>query len=414
MKKALILICLLTGINTFSQQITKQQFREDFEFFWTTIKNNYCYWDKKQTDWQKVKEVYGPLADTITSKHSFVLLLEKVFYELYDHHASLNTNTMESQRLVPSGTDIWAQYNGDKPMITALRAGFGAEKAGLRVGMQVQAFNGIDINEAIKPLLPRCLKKDDIEARNYALRTLLAGKHSETRRITIRTAGGEQTYYPDSPVNLLRTYQYPEPITSRIINVTMGYICINNRLGDNGLIATFDSVLQSMKNTMSLILDLRGTPSGGNTTVARAILGSFITKEGFYQKHEWTAEEMEYGIKRSWIEIVSPRKNVYTKPLVVLVGRWTGSVGEGITIGFHALKRATIIGTPMAQLMGAIYSFTMANTGFGFSFPAEKMFHVNGQPRENFKPDIIVDLVQQQTGQDLTLQTAINFLKKKK
>lgn len=414
MRKALIIICLLLAVNSFSQQLTKQQYREDFDFFWTTIRDNYCYWEKRQTDWQKVKEVYGPLVDTITNSYSFIMLMEKVFYELYDHHASLNRNTRESQRLVPSGADIWAEYQGDRAIVTALRAGFGAEKAGMHPGMEIQAFNGVDINKAIQPLMPRCLKKDDIEAKNYALRTLLAGKHSETRRITVRNIGGGYTYSPDSPVNLLREYQYPAPITSRIINGTTGYICINNRLGDNGLIAIFDSVLQSMKNTTALILDLRATPSGGNTTVARAILGSFISKEGFYQKHEWTAEEMEYGIKRSWVEIVSPRKYIYSKPLVLLVGRWTGSVGEGITIGFDALKRATVIGTPMAQLMGGIYNYTMPNTGIGFSFPAEKLFHVNGQPRENFKPSIIVDLTRQEPGQDFVLQAALNFIKKKK
>ncbi|MFN2439964.1 MAG: hypothetical protein ABR503_12245, partial [Chitinophagaceae bacterium] len=90
--------------------MTKAQYAEDFNFFWNTIKTDYCYWDKKSTNWEKVKQVYSPLIDTITSRRSFVLLLEKVFYELYDHHASLNTNTQESQRLVPSGTDIWADY----------------------------------------------------------------------------------------------------------------------------------------------------------------------------------------------------------------------------------------------------------------------------------------------------------------
>ncbi len=43
------------------------------------------------------------------------------------------------------------------------------------------------------------------------------------------------------------------------------------------------------------------------------------------------------------MEIVSPKKPAYTKPLVVLVNHWTGSVGEGIAKGFDALKRATII-----------------------------------------------------------------------
>ena len=87
-------------------------------------------------------------------------------------------------------------------------------------------------------------------------------------------------------------------------------------------------------------------------------MGRFITKEGFYQKHVLTAEERESGIKRSWVEIVSPKNPTYKNPLVILVDHWTGSVSEGIAIGFDALKRATIIGTRMAALNGAIYSFS--------------------------------------------------------
>src|SRR4051794_34559644 len=90
-----------------AQNLAPNQYREDFDYFWTTIRDNYAYFDKIHTDWEKVRNRYTPVADTISSRKSFVLFLEKVFYELYDHHASLNTNTAESQRLVPSGTDIW-------------------------------------------------------------------------------------------------------------------------------------------------------------------------------------------------------------------------------------------------------------------------------------------------------------------
>ena len=93
-----------------------------------------------------------------------------------------------------------------------------------------------------------------------------------------------------------------------------------------------------------------------------------------------------------------------------MVGNWTGSVGEGITIGFDALKRGTIVGTTMARLNGANYSYELPLTKIGFSFPAEKLFHVNGSPRENYKPHIIVN--PDKNGQDLTLAKAIEILKK--
>jgi carboxyl-terminal processing protease len=196
----------------------------------------------------------------------------------------------------------------------------------------------------------------------------------------------------------------------KILQGNIGYILINNSLGDNTLINVFDSAMTVLQHTKALIIDLRNTPSGGNTSVARAILSRFISKEGFYQKHELTSEERETGVKRSWVEIVSPRKPVYKNALVVLVDHWTGSVGEGIAIGFDALKRATIIGTKMARLNGAVYSFTMPNTGIGFSFPAEKLFHVNGTPREDFKPAIEVNVRQKRTDEDLILQQALKFV----
>lgn len=414
MKKAfLIFTCVFFLYALSAQEGTNQQYKKDFDFFFTTIKTDYCYWDKKQTDWQKVKAIYTPLVDTITSKRSFVLLLEKVFYELYDHHASLSTNTNESQRLVPSGADVWAEYINDKPIITEVRKGFGAEKSGMKAGMEIIAFNDFAIESAIQPLLPQSLKKHDIESENYALRILLAGKHLENRKITVKYQSKQQDFYPDEPVNLLKEHKYNGDIESQIIDQNIGYIRINNRLWDTNIISVFDSVLANLKNTKALILDLRETPGGGNTTVARSILGRFISKEGFYQKHELTAEERELGVKRSWMEIVSPKKPAYTKPLVVLVNHWTGSVGEGIVIGFDALKRAVIIGTPMAGLNGAVYSFTMPHTGIGFSFPAEKLFHVNGTPREDYKPTIQIDLIKQKDGEDYILQEGLKHLRKK-
>jgi C-terminal processing protease CtpA/Prc len=412
MKKLLLLpLLFLSATLLHAQQLTHQQYKEDFTYLWETIKTYYCYWDKKATDWERVKTHYAPELDTITTTGSFVGLLERVLYELYDHHASLNTNTLESQRLVPSGTDMWAGYRQGKPVITEVRYQYGAWKAGLRAGMELVAFNDQPIEQAVTPLLAKSLSRQDPEARNYALRVLLAGRHSEKRKITARDRSGPRLFYPDS-AGTINDYTYTGDIESKVFEGGIGYIRINNRLWDNVLIPLFDSVLSTLMTTKALILDLRETPSGGNTTVARAILGRFITREGFYQVHELTAEERVYGVKRSWKEIVSPRGIPYTKPLVVLANHWTGSVGEGITIGFDGLKRTTVVGTRMAGLNGAIYSYQLPNTRIGFSIPVEKLFHVSGLPREAFVPPVEVTF--SGSGQDEILQKALNYLSKRK
>ena len=67
-------------------------------------------------------------------------------------------------------------------------------------------------------------------------------------------------------------------------------------------------------------------------------------------------------------------------------------MGEGLAIGFDAVEAATIVGTPMAQLLGATYHFELPQSHFGANIPAEKLFHVNGTPREAFVPKVRVTL----------------------
>jgi hypothetical protein len=142
----------------------------------------------------------------------------------------------------------------------------------------------------------------------------------------------------------------------------------------------------------------------------------FISKEHFYQKHEYYAEEKSSGIKRSWVEIVSPRKDKYNnKPLVVLCNHWTGSIAEGIVIGFDALNRPNtkIIGTEMARLKGAVYTFEMPNTKIRFTFPVERLYYINGLPREEYTPPIFIDRQKaiQKIGSDIFMEKALRYLK---
>ncbi len=314
-----LLLPLVMQVIAFGQSaaITAEQYRQDYQYFWTSINDEYAYFNKKHTDWQKVKAIYLSMIDSTTNRDQFVTILEKSLIEIYDHHSILNTNTDNSRRLVPSGTDIWAEYIEGKPMVTSVRKNFGAEKAGIHAGMEIIAVNGIPVKAAMAAFLPKTLTGFDNEALSYALRILLSGNHVVPRKITASYKGVTKDYFPDQPVALLEHIQYNGKIATRMIGTT-GYIKINDCLYDNELIAVFDSAMLSFKNTSSLILDLRETPSGGNTTVAKAIVGWFTREEHFYQKHEYPAEEKQTGVKRSWEEIVSPRKGkYYGKPLLL-------------------------------------------------------------------------------------------------
>lgn len=376
-----ILSALFLVITNISAQTKYEGY---FLEFWDDFNNNYAYFEKQQINWNKVKEIYLPLAKQIEDDETFIHLLEQVTYELHNGHISLNVGYPDSNKIIPSGQDIFAVKAENRFFVSDVLKNSPAEKSGIIPNMEIIAYNGESISKALTKFLPKYAFQYNDAMYSFALNMLLAGTHRNNREITVISNGTTKVLHPDkfkSESENLKLLEY------KILNGNVGYIKINNSLGNNNLIIEFDKVLDSLSNTNSIILDLTLTPGGGNTTVARAIMGRFTDKALPYQMHR--IDEKEYGTLRSWIEYVSPRKNIYTKKLIVMVSHWTGSMGEGIAIGFDGMERAKIVGTKMAGLLGAIYNFKISNTSIGFQFPVESLYHINGMPREDFLPEFI-------------------------
>jgi carboxyl-terminal processing protease len=382
------------------------KFQKDFSFYWQTVNDNFAYFKKQKTNWDKVKVIYQPVVDTLQSENAFIHLLEAINNELYNGHVFLNRNTSSSNRPIPTGADLKVIFSNNKFIISEIRAGFNADRRGLKTGMIITGFNDIPVDKAVQKFLPRSVTTFDNPMYEYAVNTLLAGTHDTKRKITVLANGTERSFYPDTVPNRTES-NYSSLLETKVISRDIGYIKINNSLGNIDLVKAFDAALDSLMNTKGLILDLRETPSGGITNVARSIMGRFINKELPYQKHIYTSEEKETGIRRSTLELVSPRLKIYSHPLIVLVGYWTGSMSEGIAIGFDGMKRAKIAGTKMAGLLGEIYSFETPEMKIPFSFPCVQLQHINGQPREDFKPAYIIKDQQQAIKFATDLLTAV-------
>ncbi len=367
--------------------LAQSPYQKDFQEFWIDVRQNYAYLERQKINCDKVKEIYTPFADKITDRNGYISLMEQVLNELHNGHVSLNTNLASSNRLIPSGLDLRVEKSGGRYFITDLRKGFGADLSGLKIGMEVTAFNEKPIDVQLKQFLPRFTDQPDAKMYQYAIDMLFTGTHDGQRSITVKDSGHLKTFYPVSYSNST------ELLFSKKMNNSTGYIRINNSLGNNELIAAFDNALDSFLLLKNLIIDLTETPGGGNSTVARAIMGRFVNTLLPYQVHEF--DEKEYQTKRHWVEYVTPRKKRFEGKVYVLAGRWTGSMGEGIAIGFDGMKRAAIIGTPMAGLLGAVSGFWMTETGIGFQLPTERLYHINGTPREDFVPAILTRNVEE-------------------
>jgi carboxyl-terminal processing protease len=66
-------------------------------------------------------------------------------------------------------------------------------------------------------------------------------------------------------------------------------------------------------------------------------------------------------------------------------------MGEGLAIGLRSAAGATLVGTSMAGLRGAIEPFPLpCLAGVSIRIPVEQLFTMEGQPRESVTPDVIV------------------------
>lgn len=145
-----------------------------------------------------------------------------------------------------------------------------------------------------------------------------------------------------------------------------------------------DAALDTIRDARAFVLDLRETPSGGDTSIAEPLMGRFMTQTRPYQR-------TVYPDGREFIATVTPRGPWTAQgPLMVLVGRWTGSMGEGMAIGLDAMERGTVIGSAMAGLAGSVEGFTLRRTEIPLQFPTYDLTHLDGTPRPDWRPPVAV------------------------
>jgi len=197
------------------------------------------------------------------------------------------------------------------------------------------------------------------------------------------------------------------PLTAAHLDADIGYVRLHDSLGQKALIPAWDAALARLRESDGLILDLRDTPGGGDTTIARPLLGRLVSSRLPYQRHV-RPDPSRAGSQRAWTEKVKPRGPfTYDKPVAVLVGRWTGSMGEGVAIALDGMKRADVFGSPMAGLRGAIETRTLKHSKIPVRVPAERLYHIDGTPREAWLPPFPVEA---RPSSDAVLTSAVEWL----
>lgn len=145
--------------------------------------------------------------------------------------------------------------------------------------------------------------------------------------------------------------------------------------------------MATLADTTALLIDLRNTLSGGNTSVARGIMGHFVDHDRPYQMYVIPYESRVLGPTRKFMEYVAPYGARYAGKVYVAGGHWTGSMGEGLMIGFDAIG-ATTAGSELAHLLGGLSNETIDGSAAKVDIGTEQLFTVTGLPRADYGPRI--------------------------
>jgi C-terminal processing protease CtpA/Prc len=383
-----LMLLLSVGTKSWAAELSLPDRQADFKEFVQDVADNYAWPDRAAKPWLTWEHRYAAAVTAANSKELLAGVIAEALAELHDFHAEVRSRNPNRWLPVPTFADIWALPDVHFARVIAVRQGSDAQRAGIMPGDEVTQVGEATVDSAVTSRLANVVDGRDAKARSWALLSLLAGRADEERRFTIRDASGRSRKVT-LPVER-RFDRAPGAVEVRRLPGDVGLIRFNNSIGDQATVAAFDSALEKLRSTRGLIVDLRDVPSGGDSSVALGIMGRFVHGTLPYQHHRIP----NYGqsdVERNWLELVTPRGPfTYDAPVVVLVDHWTGSMGEGMAIGMDAMHRATAVGTPMAQLAGAVTDFHLTRSGIDFALPTEQLYHVNGTLRQNWLPPVLV------------------------
>ncbi len=172
-----------------------------------------------------------------------------------------------------------------------------------------------------------------------------------------------------------------------------------------------DAVLEQLRNTSGIIIDLRQN-SGGLRKLSKVIMSRFIETTQVYGY-----EEFRNGPNRS--DFTSPRElkiepagtRQYINPIVLLVGRNTGSAAEKIVLALRERPHVTVVGSPTAGALGATKRGQLPN-GWTYQLTISKFVSGDGISYEGIgiPPDIAVSFSDASPTDDPVLEAGIEVL----
>ncbi|GAB5347323.1 S41 family peptidase [Alteriqipengyuania sp. 357] len=387
--------------------------------FEQVLRRGYAYIERDDIDVEAQLDRSRALAAKAPDKAALRRIMHRTALTFMDPHLIVGPFDDDDYAIVMTAADLDARFEDGKALIVDVRRGSPAFDAGLRPGDEVLSIDGKPARAAAQAPFGEVLPDPTADQLDYGLTLAANGRRKGDRSLKLRKANGQvRTFELASTRDWANSLRDREPVDLSFAGPRgdVAVLAPLNSLGNNDTITAFDAAMKKAigAGARAIILDMRETPSGGNTEVGRSIIGHFTDQVRPYQMHRIPALEREFTVPRQFVEYVFPREPYFGGPVIVLHGRWTGSMGEGIVIGMDAATGATTIGSNMGDLLGGLWNEQLELSGARLDFGGESLFHVDGTPREDYVASVPVEPASTAAdGSDPAIAEALRLLEKR-
>src|SRR6185295_7297940 len=282
--------------------------------------------------------------------------------------------------------------------------------AGLAVGDVIVGVDGEPIAKRIERLLPLTPASTELTRRIRAARTALAGAKGSTAHLEVMGGDGK-TRKIDVPRDE-NFWQPPQPEGSpwKRLRPRIGYADLTRLQTDQ-----VDAMLEELRDTDALVLDLRGYPNGTAWPLAARLNVRGAKVGAIFRRREVSgldAEESEGGYFFAQ-PLPEPRSWTYRGKVVMLLDERAISQSEHTALFLEQAAGVTFIGSPTAGANGDVTNFPLPG-GVWVSFTGHDVRHADGRQlqRVGIVPDVPVTptLRGLREGRDEVLERALGWL----
>ena len=338
-------------------------YTDAFDEVFSIVRKEYAFngIQDKQPDWQTLyDELYPRIEQAERSQrpYDYFLALRDFAMAFKDGHVSVDGGDLSIQynsQNITGGYGLSIRELDDgRSIVVYIQPSGPAERAGIQVGAEITAVDGVPVKEALVSAQPFSPQSTDHGLRYEQTIFLLRGQVGIRKAITYINPNGSSNTVNLTSVweldSLFATYlggefdEYVLPVEYRVLPSGVGYIRMNSNSDDLNLAyRIFERALQTFEEAQvaGLILDLRLNFGGAPLGVA-----------GYLTDQEITLGQLEYYNENTEIfepkgepDRITPMTRIYNfNKIVLLVDQFCFSACEIEAYGLSQVPGMTVMG----------------------------------------------------------------------